>query len=216
MRGYKLAMSAQIFDPTMACSNPKKKPRLGTRQSLQLTHASEEAKRAFNDRLDNLRRALTPGSNDNLPLITKLLEIAENQLSTSQTAHNATNLSTTFLTSAGKYEILSSWHEGPWKSEIAIGCEIFITVLSVMMIVYDLHVVAGVYTSDSTEGDQSLFIVERQAWYDLCSGLSQRCSCSLATSTWTLDQDSIMQVSQHFQYMLSSLSLTLFTSMGMY
>ena len=115
MRGYKLAMSAQIFDPTMACSNLKK-PRLGTRQSLQLTHASEEAKRAFNDRLDNLRRALTPGSNDNLPLITKLLEIAENQLSTSQTAHNATNLST-FLTSAGKYEILNSWYEGPWKSE---------------------------------------------------------------------------------------------------
>ena len=103
-------MSAQIFDPTTACSNPKKKPR----QSLQLTHASKEAKRAFNDRLDNLRRALTPGSN-NLPLITKLLEIAENQLSTSQTAHNAMNLSM-FLTSAGKYEILSSWHEGPWKS----------------------------------------------------------------------------------------------------
>ena len=58
---YKLAMSAQIFNPTMACSNPKKKLRLGIRQSLQLTHASEEAKRAFDDQLDNRRQALIPG-----------------------------------------------------------------------------------------------------------------------------------------------------------
>ena len=144
MRRYKLAMSAQIFNPS-----PKKKPRLGIRQSLQLTYTSEEAKHAFNDRLDNPRQALTPGSNDNLPLITKLLEIAKNHLSTSQTAHNATNLPRTFLTSAGKYEVLSSWHEGPWKSEI--GYEIFIIVLSMMMIVHDLHVMTGVYTSDSTE-----------------------------------------------------------------
>ena len=55
------------------------------------------------------------------------------------------------------YEVLSSWHEGPGKSEISY--ELSITVLPVMMIIYDLHDTTGVYTSESTDGDQSLFIV---------------------------------------------------------
>lgn len=84
-------------------SNPSKRPRMGVRQSLQLTHASEEAKRAFNARLDSLRQALTPESSDNLSLVTKLVEIAEDRLSSSQAASSEqVDNSTTFLKSAGK------------------------------------------------------------------------------------------------------------------
>ena len=63
-----------VFDRSMmASSHPTKKPRHGIRQSIQLTHASEEAKRVFSERLDKLKQALTPGSNDNLSLMSKLM-----------------------------------------------------------------------------------------------------------------------------------------------
>ena len=55
-----------------------KRPRLGVRQSIQLTHVDEEAKKRFSERLERLRQILTPGSKDNLPVISKLMEIAEN------------------------------------------------------------------------------------------------------------------------------------------
>lgn len=95
----------------MVSSNPIKKPRLDIRQSIQLAHTSEETKRAFNDQLDNLKQALTPGSSNNLSLMIKLMEIAENHLSTCQVAHNVANPSTMFLKSAGKYKALSSWYQ---------------------------------------------------------------------------------------------------------
>ena len=86
----------------MANSHPVKKPRLGVRQSIQLTHATEEAKRLFSERLDKLKQALTPGSSDNLSLMSKLMEIAENHVSTSRAARHDVSPSTTFLKSAGK------------------------------------------------------------------------------------------------------------------
>lgn len=70
-------------------------------------------------------------------------------------------------------------------------------------------------TSESTEGDKSLFVVERQAWYDLCLGLSQRCSCLLVASVWTVDLDSVMQVSCLAHGQLSKIVMNLMTSMGM-
>ena len=54
-------------------STRSKRQRVGVRQSLQLTHADNEAKKSFSERLENLRQALTPGSKDNLGLITKLM-----------------------------------------------------------------------------------------------------------------------------------------------
>ena len=92
----------------MASSHPTKKPRLGVRQSIQLTHASEEAKRVFSERLDKLKQALTPGSSDNLSLMSKLMDIVENHLSTSRAACHVVSPSTTFLKSAGKPEVLIS------------------------------------------------------------------------------------------------------------
>ena len=87
----------------MASSNQAKRQRVGVRQSLQLTHASEEAKRAFYVRLDRLRQAFTPGSTDNLSLVTKLVEVAEHLLSSSQATHSQqVDDSTTFLKSGGK------------------------------------------------------------------------------------------------------------------
>ena len=67
----------------MASSHPIKKPRLGVRQLIQLMHASEEAKRVFCERLDKLKQTLTPGSSDNLSLMSKLMDIADNHLSSS-------------------------------------------------------------------------------------------------------------------------------------
>ena len=47
--------------------------KMGVRQSLQFTHTSEEAKQAYDACLDSLRQALTPGSSDNLSLVTTLV-----------------------------------------------------------------------------------------------------------------------------------------------
>ena len=74
----------------------------------------------------------------------------------------------------------------------------------------------GVYTSESTEGDKSLFVVERQAWYDLCSGLSQRCPCSLVASTWVVDLESVKQVSSRMYIVCRSDIIVALISMGMY
>ena len=74
----------------------------------------------------------------------------------------------------------------------------------------------GVYTSESTEGDKSLFVIERQAWYDLCSGLSQRCSCSLVASTWCVDLESVKQVSCHACSICRSDIVYTLISMGTY
>ena len=51
--------------------------RLGVRQSPQLTHVNEDAKKHFSDRLESLRQVLTTDSKDNLGLISKLMKIAK-------------------------------------------------------------------------------------------------------------------------------------------
>ena len=87
-------------------STRSKRQRVGVRQSLQLTHADDEAKKSFSERLENLRQALTPGSKDNLGLITKLMDIAEAHCRghPQEESHMETEstCSSTFLKSAGK------------------------------------------------------------------------------------------------------------------
>ena len=61
----------------------------------------------FCERLDKLKQTLTPGSSDNLSLMSKLMDIAENHLSTSRAACHVVSPST-FLKSAGKPEVLIS------------------------------------------------------------------------------------------------------------
>jgi hypothetical protein len=85
-----------------------KRPRLGVRQSLQLTHVDEDAKKRFNERLESLRQVLTPGSKDNLGLISKLVEIAEEHCMRCSQGESTTETTTTgastFLKSAGKFK----------------------------------------------------------------------------------------------------------------
>jgi hypothetical protein len=57
---------------------------------------------------------------------------------------------------------------------------------------------SGVYTNESTQGDQTLFVVEREAWKDLCSGLTRPCSCSAMGASWIVEPNSIMQVAIKF------------------
>ena len=92
------------MEPDVASKS--KRPRLGVRQSLQLTHVDEEAKKRFSERLETLRQILTPGSKDNLGLISRLMDIAEEHCrrcsqgeSVTETAATGTS---TFLKSAGK------------------------------------------------------------------------------------------------------------------
>ena len=84
-----------------------KRPRLGVRLSIQLTHVDEVAKKRFNERLECLRQILTPGSKDNLPVISKLMEIAEEHCrhypQGEPTPESAATGTSTFLKSAGKY-----------------------------------------------------------------------------------------------------------------
>ena len=63
--------------PDVACRS--KRSRSGAKQSQQLTHADKDAKKRFNERLESLRQLLIPGSKDNLELISKPMEIAEEQ-----------------------------------------------------------------------------------------------------------------------------------------
>ena len=89
--------------PDVACRS--KRPRLGVRQSLHLTHADKDAKKRFNGRLENLRHLLTPGSKDNLGLMSKLMEIAEEHcMRCSQGTETTTTVTSTFLKSAGKFK----------------------------------------------------------------------------------------------------------------
>ena len=92
--------------PDVACRS--KRPRLGVRQSLQLTHADEDAKKRFNGRLESLRQLLTPGSKDNLGLMSKLMEIAEEHCMRCSQGESITETTTTvtstFLKSAGKFK----------------------------------------------------------------------------------------------------------------
>ena len=89
----------------MDSASKSKRPRVGVRQSLQLTHADEEAKKRFSERLENLRQVLTPGSKDNLGLITKLVEIAEDHcrsnLQEEPDTDSSSMCSSTFLKSGG-------------------------------------------------------------------------------------------------------------------
>ena len=84
-----------------------KRPRFGVRQSIQFTHVDEEAKKCFSERLECLRQILTPGSKDNLPVISKLMEIAEKHCrhypQSEPTTESAATDTSTFLKSAGKY-----------------------------------------------------------------------------------------------------------------
>lgn len=92
-------------------ASKSKRPRLGVRQSLQLTHADEEAKSRFSERLESLRQVLTPGSKDNLGLITKLIEIAEDHCQDRPQGQSVTetvsSCSSTFLKSAGKSQYVT-------------------------------------------------------------------------------------------------------------
>ena len=97
---FSVRMEAQVDQ-----ASKSKRPRVGVRQSLQLTHTDEEAKRRFTERLDGLRQVLTPGSKDNLGLITKLIEIAEDHcrgsLQEERDIGYSTMCSSTFLKSGG-------------------------------------------------------------------------------------------------------------------
>ena len=57
-----------------------------------------------------------------------------------------------------------------------------------------LQSLTGVYTEESRKGDQTLFVVEREAWLDLCSGLTRPCSCSVVGGSWIIEPNSILQV----------------------
>ena len=97
---FSVRMEAQVDK-----ASKSKRPGVGVRQSLQLTHTDEEAKRRFTERLDGLRQVLTPGSKDNLGLITKLIEIAEDHcrgsLQEEPDIGYSTMCSSTFLKSGG-------------------------------------------------------------------------------------------------------------------
>ena len=92
--------------PDVACRS--KRPRLGVRQSLQLTHADEDVKKRFSGRLENLRQLLAPDSKDNLGLISKLMEIAEEYCMHCPQGESITETTitgtSTFLKSAGKFK----------------------------------------------------------------------------------------------------------------
>ena len=179
--------SVKFFDmeslPDVASKS--KRPRIGIRQSLQLTHTDEEAKKRFSERLESLRQVLTPGSKDNLGMISKLMEIAEDHCrgypQGESTTETATTCSSTFLKSAGKcrdnnkYTVLQ--HRSMVLAKINVVCH---------------H--SGVYTDESTQADQTLFVVEREAWKDLCSGLVHPCSCSAMGASWIVEPNSVRQV----------------------
>ena len=77
---------------------------LGSHCSLLIP--TTKLKKSFSERLENLRQALTPGSKDNLGLITKLMDIAEAHCRghPQEESHIETEstCSSTFLKSAGK------------------------------------------------------------------------------------------------------------------
>ena len=54
---------------------------------------------------------------------------------------------------------------------------------------------SGVYINVSTQGDQTLLVVEREAWKDLCSGFSYPCSClAIHVGALWIEWNSVMQV----------------------
>ena len=97
------------------------------------------------------------------------------------TTETATTSSSTFLKSAGKcrdnnkYTVLQ--HRSMVLAKINIVCHYL-----------------GVYTDESTQADQTLFVVEREAWKDLCSGLVHPCSCSAMGASWIVEPNSVRQV----------------------
>ena len=57
---------------------------------------------------------------------------------------------------------------------------------------YNTYYIIGIYTSDSSEDDQHLFVTEMHAFSDLLTGLNTPCSCGMSLHPWTVE--SVIQV----------------------
>ena len=65
---------------------------------------------------------------------------------------------------------------------------------------YLFHNIIGIYTGDSSEDDQHLFVTEMHAFSDLLTGLNTPCSCGMSLHPWTVE--SVIQVLRNNSFII--------------